>query len=499
MSRPTPRWAGLRRLYRLGLRLYPPGFRAQFGDEMTQVFADQLAAAGAAGALAVCARELGGLVRQAAHERLWAAPTGRAQLAQTSGGPRLFRLARPSPEFWRGLLAAAVLVGVGLLLAPTIIGFIWSRVEQTPKVNQVALADFNGDGRLDAFLATGRGNLPYATYVLYNDGAGRLGATARNLKGWPGFAAAAGDLNGDGRADALLDISGGGIFHFRNGAAGLQLLGALAEPGPVGVMRLRPVLGDLNGDGRLDVFAAGCCGREAWAAVEDEALKPLQLPYSRSWLQTEAGGLAPGPHLGQQGSNGAALADLNGDGSLDVFLANGSTLNAAAEWVTTTPNTVWFNDGLGGFTDSGQLLGQSESTAVALGDLNADGWADAVVGNAGPAEVWVNDGRGFFTDSGQRLASGASEAVFLADLDNDGDLDLLTATERQAVIWLNDGRGEFEAGGQRLNYSADTAVAVGDLDGDGWTDVLLADGRASRVWRNDGRGRLRAEPWVRYR
>ncbi|MCC7357986.1 MAG: VCBS repeat-containing protein [Anaerolineales bacterium] len=489
-------------LHRLGLRLYPRRFRAEFEAEMKAVFAEALAEAAKHGWLSVgalCAHELAGLLHQAARERVYAAQLKPARVAQTNGGPQLFSGGPWLPRVVRGVLITALAAAVILVGLPAAFLWAWARAEQSPQVNQVALADLNGDGHLDALLAVGHGNLPFPTYVLYNDGAGQLGATTHNLGTWPGFAAAAGDVTGDGWADALLDTSGGGLLISRSDDGSLSRPVWLTEPGPLGVMRLRPVLGDLNGDGRLDLFAAGCCGRDGVAEMVDgDPTTPPQLPYSEVWVQGPRGGLLPGRRVGELGSNAAALADLNGDGSLDVFLANGHTLHADGQVEMNTPNTVWFNDGQANFADSGQRLGQTESTAVALGDLNGDGHADAVVGHDGPAEVWWNDGRGTFTDSGQRLGSGPTTAVFLADLDRDGDLDLLAAGDRQARVWFNDGQGSFAAGSRRLSFAADAAVAVGDLTGDGAADVLIARPQTSQVWRNDGRGRLNPEPWVQY-
>ena len=73
-------------------------------------------------------------------------------------------------------------------------------------------------------------------------------------------------------------------------------------------------------------------------------------------------------------TNSLALADLDADGDLDAFLANGR--NEASE-----PNTVLWNDGLGRFQDSGQQLGSFESKAVILHDFDNDGDTDALVSN----------------------------------------------------------------------------------------------------------------------
>lgn len=102
------------------------------------------------------------------------------------------------------------------------------------------------------------------------------------------------------------------------------------------------------------------------------------------------------------------VADLNGDGSLDVFLANNHGRNAAGKLTVDAPSTVLFNDGHGRLANSSQQSGQTESLGVALRDVNGGGFPDAAVGNRGPDEIWLNNGRGFFSDSIQRLGGEAT-------------------------------------------------------------------------------------------
>ena len=97
-------------------------------------------------------------------------------------------------------------------------------------------------------------------------------------------------------------------------------------------------------------------------------------------------------------SLGVNLGDLDGDGDLDSFVANGSNQG----------NRVWLNDGSGNFSDSGQALGIHNSFGMTLGDLDGDGDLDAFIANySGQANrVWLNDGSGGFTDSGQAVGNG---------------------------------------------------------------------------------------------
>jgi hypothetical protein len=383
---------------------------------------------------------------------------------------------------------------------PFLTGCFPSMFERPAQVHEVALGDLNGNGHLDAYLNIGSGGgEPYVRpdYLLFNDGNGRFDSSREFEGTWPGLGVMTADFSGNGLADILLEFGGSGIVYYINQGDDGFRQDALAPSAPVGVMRLQPVAGDLNGDGHLDVFAAGCCGREANMSVP--ALDDHLLPYSQVWLNQGDGRLVTTDQvIGTAGSNAAALADLNGNGHLDAFLANGRTMDMNANYRTNTPNTVWFNDGEGLFEDSGQQLGQAESTAVALGDLNGNGFVDAVVGNRGADEVWFNDGQGYFSDSGQRLGSSHTRAVYLADLNGNGRLDLIVAGEAVVQVWFNDGMGQFTAG-QQISHHRYEAIAVGDVTGDGHLDIFVAGVTAYQVWRGEGNGRFTADPRLNFR
>ena len=130
-----------------------------------------------------------------------------------------------------------------------------------------------------------------------------------------------------------------------------------------------------------------------------------------------------------------------------------------ANW-NPSPDKVWLNNGKGTFTDSGQLIGNSFSSAVSLGDLDGDGDLDAFVSTSssgssislGPNKIWLNNGSGIFTDTGQALGnSEIRRGVSLGDLDGDGYLDAVVANlQGDNDIWLNDGKGTFTDSGQAI-------------------------------------------------
>jgi len=189
-----------------------------------------------------------------------------------------------------------------------------------------------------------------------------------------------------------------------------------------------------------------------------------------------------GQTLGHLWSHDVALGDLDDDGDLDAFVANGLYEFGNA-------NKVWLNDSTGSFTDSGQNLGDYSSTAVALGDLDDDDDLDAFVVNYETREVWLNDGTGVFTNSGQSLGGVNSVwGVALGDLDDDDDLDAFVVGNGSNTVWLNDGTGVFTDSGQLLGDSYSYDVALGDLDDDDDLDAFVVGSDYETVWLNDGTG-----------
>ena len=95
---------------------------------------------------------------------------------------------------------------------------------------------------------------------------------------------------------------------------------------------------------------------------------------------------------------GLALGDVDGDGDLDAWAANGERIDR-----------LWLNDGAGTFVDSGQALGNYHNGDVAFGDFDGDGDLDAFVGGRSSmtSTVWMNDGRGVFQEQGRRNMSRA--------------------------------------------------------------------------------------------
>ncbi|MBI3820194.1 MAG: CRTAC1 family protein [Planctomycetes bacterium] len=127
---------------------------------------------------------------------------------------------------------------------------------------------------------------------------------------------------------------------------------------------------------------------------------------------------------------GIALFDADGDGDLDVWMTNGSTLENLRDGKPGAGNTLWLNDGAAHFTDAtkdANIGGSRFGNGVAVGDVDNDGDLDVFVSEFGPDCLYLNDGKAHFKEIGG--AAGlvdprwSSSATFL-DYDKDGMLDL---------------------------------------------------------------------------
>jgi hypothetical protein len=242
-------------------------------------------------------------------------------------------------------------------------------------------------------------------------------------------------------------------------------------------------VGDLNGDGWLDIVLA------------NGGHTPL---HSRVLLNDGKGHFV-GTNLGESPARSfcALLVDIDLDGDLDIIVGNDNP----------DKKTIYKNDGKGRFTNAGSWGESSWPTRyVTVGDLNGDGFPDIVAANAGatvplpivyPSFACLNDGKGGFPAC-LALPTESAALIPLADFDGDGALDLFVPHRdggRSFILWTD---GKIAAsqrsadwGMVRTPFRERTFIgppkmevrvaAVGDFDGDGRPDLVLFDRQAKRI------------------
>ena len=188
-----------------------------------------------------------------------------------------------------------------------------------------------------------------------------------------------------------------------------------------------------------------------------------------------------------QGPSAALAADLDGNGTLDLVVAN-ATDNSVQVFLGNGDGT--FN---GPFTYS---LGATSPTALAVADLG-NGHLDIVTANANnnTVSVLLGNGDGTFQSPATLTAGATPSAIALSDLGN-GHVDIVTANRGSddVSVFIGNGDGTFQAA---VNYAAGTnpdGVAIGDVNGDGKSDVVVADAGSNSVsiLRGNGDGTLLA-------
>ncbi len=181
------------------------------------------------------------------------------------------------------------------------------------------------------------------------------------------------------------------------------------------------------------------------------------------------------------GPDSVALADVNGDGKIDIIVANSGT--NPADTTNTDINTisVLLNNGNGTFAAKQDYATGENPSDIVVADMNNDGFPDLVIANAtaNTVRISLNNGDGVFTAVKDFPTGTLPYSLAVGDLNGDGKSGRrhrqLCVQHRHGVLF---GNGDGDAAERcRLRHQSiplSRGVAVADINGDGRLDVIVA-------------------------
>jgi len=338
----------------------------------------------------------------------------------------------------------------------------------------VVIGDMNNDKKLDLVVASGRSR---SISVLLGKGNGQFAApTGAKTVSEPPGEMALGDVNRDGKLD---------IATATHDSYGVSLLlgdgngGFTNAPGSPFIMRVGQhphthglAMADMNRDNKLDLITVNSTDNDVSIALGDGRGAFTPMPGSPF-------AVGPSPYPFAIGDvNGDGQLDL-------AATATATGPSRAQQLPLSRALTLLLSDGRGGLRSVRLPLHTGEPWFAVINDLNGDRKPDIVATHHEMSQLTVllGDGRGGFVEvSGSPFDFG--HQVFhavTADVNRDGKSDVVAAAGDGVRVMLGDGRGGFAAGPASLTGQGVWRLAVADLNGDGNIDVVTSNSESGSV------------------
>ncbi|HEX3151801.1 MAG TPA: VCBS repeat-containing protein [Gemmataceae bacterium] len=342
----------------------------------------------------------------------------------------------------------------------------------------MAVGDFNGDGKLDVAVP-----VPFATgdgvNVLLGNGDGSFAAAVNyDAGGQTPRSIAVGDLNGDGALDIVTAND-----QFANNSVSVVMGVGDGTFGPAyvytaGQTPIDVALGDLNGDHMPDVIAAT---QGKFLGTSVGTIDVL--------LDNGDGTLLSSQSLAVPHPTAPVVADFNNDGALDLAVA---TFIPGYVGVYVFPG---YGNGLFGAPIKTVPIDIGVLTAgLAAGDFNGDGKPDLAVGSSGGVSILIGAGDCTFGSATVFPAGGSPSWIAVDDFDADGKLDLAVANDSSdgADILLGAGNGSFGSPISTNIGAGASHLATSDFNGDGKRDLVVVTSSNAYVMTGLGTGQFNA-------
>ena len=363
--------------------------------------------------------------------------------------------------------------------------------------DSLAIADFNGDGKLDIAVTVGLAAIgQHAIAVLLGNGDGTF-QPATNYDGGSGaqFVNVA-DFNGDAKPDIVVVDQNQRAISVLLGKGDGTFQTPINTPATTNVGPI--ALADFNHDGRVDIAMAGGNSSSSFFVFLGDGTGSFRTPVATTgsnlvssvaasdlngdglpdvlvltdigfsvFLGVGNGTFVQGDSFVLSPNSGIpVIVDLNGDGKRDLAAVDGSSDRVA----------VTFGNGDGTFEVAKNIITPSGASEVLAADVNGDGVLDLVALGSNKNQtvsILLGKGDGSFRPSIDTAIALFSAGLKIADLNLDGKLDLLFVTRSIGAfgVLIGNADGTF----QPPVYYPGTSIVVGDFTGDGVPDVIATD------------------------
>ncbi len=338
----------------------------------------------------------------------------------------------------------------------------------------VAIGDIDGDGKADLIVPDY--NSPYNISVFRNTSTvGTISFAAKvDFAAYPGpWGLAIGDLDGDGKLDVAVanNNSPYNISVFRNTSTPGTISFATRVDYATGNLPYMIAIGDLDGDGKPDIASPNAISSTV------STFRNLSTPGTISFA-------AKVDFPAVSNSEGIAIGDMDGDGKSDMIVAGYGSGVASVFRNTSTLGTI-------NFAAKVDFTTASNPAHVALGDLNGDGKLDIAM-TSFPTNSFSalrntsTPGTISFAAKVDITTGTYPDGIAMGDLDGDGKPDVVVAdyTVNTISTLKNTSTAGAISFATKIDYAAGAhvyGVAIGDMDGDGKADIAAANANANTV------------------
>jgi len=343
-----------------------------------------------------------------------------------------------------------------------------SPISVPPGPGNVIVGDVNNDKKLDLLVACGRSR---SVTILFGKGNGQFVAAANPISmTHPPNELAVGDVDLDGKLDVAVGTHDSyGIMLFRGYGNG----GFVSFPGSPVVMRTGDhphthglALADMNRDNKLDLVSVNSTDNDVSVAFGDGRggfTRAARSPFP----------VGPSPYPFAIGDvNGDGQLDI-------VATATATGPMRAQQLPLSRALTLLLSDGSGGFRSMQLPLRTGEPWFAVINDINGDSKPDIIVTHhdLNQLTVLLGDGRGGFVEATASPFDFGGKAFHAAviDVNRDGKMDVIAAGGEAVRVMLGDGRGGFAPGPAIRTGPGSWHLALGDVNDDGKLDLVTSN------------------------